>query len=134
MITITTLLSVAFATVIRGTASPSNAQAVGDDGIAASPRLRAILNERADAAACRCAEATSFRDAGYKAIGDDGIAEWPKMRAMLNERQAAVGGVGSGVETSTGTGYKGDDGVAASPKMRAILNEQKRRFEVAAVK
>src|SRR2546422_9470445 len=93
------LLSLATVALVMGPASPGTAQSVGDDGIAASPRFRQILNERQTEAACTCMEAASFADAGYKAVGDDGIAASPKMRAMLlNERPIAVGGVGNGIE------------------------------------
>src|SRR5437588_39121 len=81
------LLTMAAATLLVSAASPIKAQTVGEDGIAASPRVRQILNERraSNDAACTYPEVSSFRDAGYRAIGDDGIAASPKMRAMLNE-------------------------------------------------
>ena len=133
MKTKTILLTLGGATIFAATVfSDAQYKAVGDDGIAASPKMRQILNERL-AVACFCPEMSSSTDASYKAVGDDGIAASPKLRAMLNERQAAVGGVGTGMETSTGVGYKviGDDGVAASPKMRQILNQQKPTVETA---
>src|SRR5438093_11998472 len=113
-----------------GQASPINAQTIGADGIAASPRMRQMLNEQK-----AVVNPDPARDAGYKVVGDDGIAASPRMRQILSERQVAVGGTGGGVAASPpgNVGYKavGDDGIAASPRMRQILNEQKPRFEIA---
>src|ERR1700716_1581335 len=107
---VTTLLSLGTVALLIGAANPSNAQyqAVGDDGIAASPRLRQILNERqaADSAFCNCSDVAFFNDAGYKVTGEDGIAASPKMRQILNERRVAVGSTGSSIESSTGAGYR----------------------------
>src|SRR2546426_12269239 len=101
-------------------ASPgTNGQSVGDDGTAASPRMRQILNERT-ASANAAASGAQFawaKDAGYKVIGADGVAASPRMRQILNERPVAVGGTGGGLQvTSSGNvSYKaiGEDGVAA---------------------
>jgi len=127
------LMALAGVALLAAPLGLANAQTVGDDGVAASPRMRQILNERA-----AVANPAPARDAGYKAIGDDGIAASPKMRAMLNERPVAVGGVGNATQVVSGrdAGYKpvGDDGIAASPKMRQILNEQRRSFEIAPLK
>src|SRR6266568_1847101 len=127
------LLALAGAALLAAPFGTTNAQTVGDDGVAASPRMRQILNERS-----AVPSPASARDAGYKVIGDDGIAASPKMRQMLSERPVAVGGTGGGVEPmfSRDAGYKavGDDGIAASPKMRQILDGQKPRFEIAPLK
>ena len=129
------LLTLAGLTILIGPVGSINAQSVGDDGIAASPRLRQILTERKASAN---AAATGSRDAGYKAVRDDGIAASPKQRQILNEKQVAAGGTGGGMPVTSyrDAGYKavGDDGIAASPKMRQLLNEQKPAFQVAPMK
>jgi len=60
-------------------------RAVGDDGIAASPKVRQMLNERARSAATHQA-ASTVASAGYRTVGDDGITASPKVRQQLNER------------------------------------------------
>ena len=127
------LLTLAAATLIGASAHPNKAQALCDDGIAASPRLRAILEERRSADGCTCSDVVYFRDAGYKAAGDDGITASPKLRAMLDERRMAVGGVGSALESSSGVEYNaaGHDVIAPPPKVRQMLkDEDQRSFEL----
>src|SRR6266446_512579 len=81
------LLSAFSAAALFSLAGNVQAQATGDDGITASPKMRAILNERKTTAS----DSTAPRVAGYQARGEDGIAASPRMRAMLNERKVAPG-------------------------------------------
>jgi len=104
-------------------------QAIGDDGIAASPRLRALLNERKTTPS----DPTAPKAAAYQARGDDGIVASPRMRAMLNERKAAPG-VASDSARIVSYQPVGEDGIAASPKFRQMLNEKHATFQVAPVK
>ena len=55
-------------------------QAVGEDGIAASPKLRQMLNGRKTSSG-----SDSSRVVSYQAVGEDGIAASPKLRQMLRE-------------------------------------------------
>ena len=64
----------------------AKAQAVGDDGIAASPKLRQFLNERKTVAST---PSTSVA-VGYSEPGPDGIVASPKLRQQLNERATRV--------------------------------------------
>jgi hypothetical protein len=64
-------------------AAPVETPAAGQSGIAASPRLRQILNERGTGAGT---PSTSVASAGYRATGADGIAASPRLRQQLNER------------------------------------------------
>src|SRR5256885_1240913 len=65
--------------------SQAQYEAVGDDGIAASPKFRQMLNERkAMQSAVGAAEITEFQP-----VGDAEIAASPKFREMLNERTPA---------------------------------------------
>jgi len=98
-------------------------QAVGDDGIAASPRLRQMLNERKTAASTPSYAVASV---GYQAVGDDGIAASPKLRQMLDERRAVASAPSTGSTAVVSTGYQatGADGITASPKLRQQLNER----------
>ena len=87
MKTKTILLTLGGATLFAATVfSDAQYKGVADDGIAASPRMRQMLNER-QAVACFCPEMSASTDASYKAVGDDGIAASPKLRAMLNEQR-----------------------------------------------
>src|SRR5260221_2712011 len=97
-------LTLAVAALVVSFASPSKAQTVGDDGIAASPRIRLMLNDRK--AAARASQDSVFKDASYRAVHDDGIAPSPRMRAILNEHQVAVArAIASGTGGSTRLGY-----------------------------
>src|SRR5436309_2398213 len=82
------LVVLAGAILLLASAGQSKAQyqAVGDDGIAASPKVRQMLNERKArlAASSTAAQATS-----YQAVQSDGIAASPKFRQMLEERKVA---------------------------------------------
>ncbi|MBI3875556.1 MAG: hypothetical protein HY300_06270 [Verrucomicrobia bacterium] len=129
MKTNTKFLTVVATGLFLATAVSSNAQysAVGADGITASPKLRAQLNEQG---ASSIAASDTFRPASYWAMGDDGIAASPKLRGMLS-----AGAVG-GTTVARDVTYKtvGDDGVAASPKLRSFLNDNGKTFEIAPVK
>jgi len=110
-------------------------RAVGDDGIAASPKVRQMLNEWARSTA-KPQAAEAVASTGYRAAANDGIAASPKVRQMLNaqERNAAVVPPSTAV-ASVGYQATGADGITASPKVRAELNERgSRPFEVAPVK
>jgi hypothetical protein len=131
MKTMNKILFVAALGITVGLANHASAQyqAVGDDGIAASPRVRQQLNERK---AARPATATIAKPAsptvasvGYGASRDDGIAASPKVRQMLNERKAVVS-ASSAVSEVASAGYRatGADGITASPKLRQQLNER----------
>ena len=108
-------------------------RAVGDDGIAASPKVRQMLNERRAAAQAAEAGSTSVASVGYRAVGDDGIAASPKVRQMLDERKAAAGARSGG---GAYAGYRavGKDSIAASPKVRQQLDERAKQYAVAPVK
>ena len=105
-------------------------QAVGEDGSAASPKLRQMLNKRQVMAK---AASTEVSPASHRATGKDGIAASPKLRQLLNERKTVAS------ETSTAVasvGYRAvtEDGIAASPKLREHLDEHGARFMVAPLK
>ncbi len=61
---------------------------VGDDGIAASPKVRQFLNEHPRVAAVSQVAATHTvaASASYRAVGDEHIAASPKFREQLNPR------------------------------------------------
>jgi len=125
----TILLAVAAAGIFTVTAN-AQYQPVGDDGIAASPRLRQQLNERKHVVS---ASSTTVASVGYRATGDDGITASPKARQMLSERKSVMSAPSSAVAS---VGYKptGADGIAASPKLRQQLDEQRKQFMVAPLK
>ncbi len=125
------------AAVVAISITPARAQyrAVGDDGIAASPKLRQQLNERARSTG-NPQTASSVAPASYRAVATDGIAASPKLRAMLDEqnRNAAVTPAPAAV-ASVGYRAVGADGIAASPKLRAQLDERgTQQVQIAPVK
>ena len=100
-------------------------QAVGADGIAASPKLRQQLDERKRV---ESASSTTVASVGYQATGEDGITASPKLRQMLNE-QKSVAGAPSGAVASAGYQPTGLDGITASPKLRQQLDERNKPWE-----
>ena len=99
-----------------------------DDGIAASPKVRAMLDERK--ARC-CTAQTQVTTYGTTTRQTD-IAASPKVQQMRSERAPA-----SVVVVSTETaGYRptGSDGITASPKVRAALDERRQTVEIAPLK
>lgn len=78
-------LSIAPASALAGSVGY---RAVGDDGIAASPKARQILDERARSAALSQTSATA--SVGFRAVANDGIAASPRLRQMLAERPHAA--------------------------------------------
>src|SRR6266852_5797242 len=81
-------LVAAFAAIFS-LANPASAQnkPVGGGGIAASPRLRQMLDEQR---AIASAPSTAVAVAGYVATGADGITASPRLRQQLNERGLPV--------------------------------------------
>src|SRR5260370_2212568 len=126
------LLSAFSAAALFSLAVDAQAQyrATGEDGITASPRSRATLNERKTIAA---SDSTSPKVVGYQARGEDGIVASPRMRAMLMERQVAPG-VASDSARIVSHQPVGEDGIAASPRLRQTLNEKRPTFQVAPLK
>ncbi len=108
-----------------------------DDGIAASPKVRQMLNERkasqAAAALSKSGAATGFY-AGYRPAGSDGIAASPRTRQMLDEQRASR--VVASQESTAVAGYRpvGNDGITASPRVRQQLNERGGVLMIAPVK
>ena len=133
-----------FAAVIATTlslASQANAQfkANEGDGIAASPKVRQMLNERKAsqvAAALSKNTSTTGTVATYRTGGPDGIVASPKLRQMLNEQRASKILATPAQESNLVAGYRavGNDGIAASPRVRQQLNERGGALMVAPVK
>jgi hypothetical protein len=130
-----------FASLIAATiglADSANAQLnANDDGIAASPRARQILNERK--ASARMTAAVSREDAvgsaGQQIIAKDGIAASPKVRQLIDQRPArTTSPVSSSEVASSGYRATGSDGITASPKAREQMNERSAVIMVAPVK
>ena len=112
---------------LAGTAQAQFKPAV-DDGIAASPRLRQILDDRHWKTAAPSDHATA-----YHAATTDGIAASPKTRQNLADRGAS-GNVLPGRSQAVGYAATGSDGITASPKARQMLNERGANFQIAPVK
>lgn len=93
---------------------------VEEDGIAASPKIRQMLNERKADANPAPAEGGSV---GYQATGRDGITAPPSVRQRLSERKV-ITSTPSTAFASVGYQATGEDGITASPKVRQQLNER----------
>jgi hypothetical protein len=124
------VLTVVAALVLLGSTSQSNAQAK-DDGIAASPKMRQMLNERGapmDKNASKALPSTG--SVGYQRDGNDGIAASPKFRQIIDEgyaqNSAQLNYPQQVVVNHLGYRATGDDGITASPKLRQMLDERER--------
>ena len=120
------LAILASAALLLGWAGQAKAQyqAVGADGISASPKLRQILNERkANQAAMGAGE---FAD--YPSSSSNEIAASPKLRETLKEEVPEAPTVERDRQV---VGYRavGQDGIAASPKLRQMLDERKQTVQ-----
>ena len=104
----------------------AQSQAVGDDGIAASPKVRQLLNER------KASDAAPQQVTINLITSQATIAGSPKVQQMRTQRAPATV-LQAGPETAS---YKatGTDGITASPKVRAMLDERKQTFEIAPLK
>lgn len=98
-----------------------------DDGFAASPKVRAMLDERCKS---RCTAPTAVTATTITCQTD--VAASPKVQQMRKERVSATLPQ-LGAETA---GYKatGSDGITASPKVRAMLDEHRQTVEIAPLK
>ena len=84
-------LVLAAAAIFLASASQSQAQyrAVGDDGIAASPKFRQFLNERGKSMV-KGAPSAAVASVGYRATGRDGLTASPKLRQMIDDSRGVA--------------------------------------------
>jgi hypothetical protein len=130
------LNKVLFAAAIAATMSLANNasaqyKATGDDGIAASPKARQMLNDRA--AAARAASVTSTVTVAYRNPAE-GVTASPKARQMLAGRRVVVSGAPAAEVASAGYRATGADGITASPKFRTQLGERSTPIMIAPLK
>jgi hypothetical protein len=117
-----------FASVDQARAGSSSCcAACADDGITASPKVRAMLDDRK-----ACSMASAQVAAAYQTTSHTTVAASPKVQQMRNDRIGA-GTLEVAPETA---GYRatGTDGVTASPKVRARLDERNQVIEIAPLK
>ena len=104
---------------------------VGDDGVTASPKVRAMLNERVRSTASALVIETT---ASHPAHLNMNVAASPKVLQMLNETKARTTAP-TVPAMAVNQPRTADDGIAASPKVRAQLNERNsREIQVAPLK
>ena len=114
-----------------GVASKGKAQyePVGEDGIAASPKLRQQLNERQ--------AAPVFQGGGeamvYESTRQGAVAASPKVSEMLAEQNPTMHPAAEVEPRIVGYRPVGNDGIAASPKLREQLNEREAAVQIAPV-
>lgn len=128
------LILTAVAALLAST-SQSNAQyrAVGDDGIAASPKLRQFLNE-SGTKMVKGTPSTAVASVGYRATGRDGITASPRLRQFIDASRGVESTPSTAVASSVGYRATGDDGITASPKFRQFLNERNGAYQIAPLK
>src|SRR5882762_2308486 len=99
-----------------------------DDGIAASPKVRAMLDER-KARCCMVSQQVTIHQTAPRNY----VAASPKVQQMKDGQKTLAVAPRVAPETA---GYRttGDDGITASPKVRAMLDERKQTVEIAPLK
>ena len=137
MKTMNRVLIAAAVAAVLGIGSTVRAQAysaVGDDGIAASPKVRAQLNERAVAALpAPSRTVAAVPEKTTKPAAPAFIAASPKVAQMFAEREAWKK-TSAPSANFVSTTAPANDGIVASPKVRQQLNERGQKFEIAPVK
>ena len=100
---------------------------VGDDGVAASPKLRQALKD----SSVRVAPA----HASAAVVGtccENNIVASPKVRQTLSAEAKCCAAPSK--DNLVSTTAKPNDGIFASPKVRAQLNERPQQFQIAPIK
>ena len=126
------ILTAALALLASTSQSKAQYNTVGDDGIAASPKLRQFLNERGKPMV-KGARSTDVVSVGYRATGVDGITASPKLRQIIDGSRGVWSTPGA-VVAKVGYRATGDDGITASPKLRQFLDEKKGAYQIAPLK
>src|SRR6266404_3394038 len=115
-------LIVAVAGLLIASAGQSQAQSQlrTDDGVAASPKVRQMLQERK---ARTSAPVVSSQVITHQDASSANLAASPKVQQMRHEKVIAA----TPRSTAKFAGYRatGDDGITASPKVRAMLDERR---------
>ena len=126
MNTMNRILSVAAIATALLFVTQAKTQAANSDGIAASPKVRQMLNERNASFSVVATPATPTRgDSGY-------LAASPKLSQMLAERTGSSAVTSAALASASTSSL--DDGIAASPKLREQLRERALAFQVAPIK
>jgi hypothetical protein len=112
--------------------SQTKAQAqTTDDGIAASPKVRVMLNERKASASITAAPSAAVQT--LATAQRDNLAASPKLRQMLDERKTVSGVASAPATVVASTAGNGRD-IAASPKLREQMKERTVQFQIAPLK
>jgi hypothetical protein len=120
------LIAIAAAvTLIPAAQATAQHQPGGQDGVAASPKLRQALEEHRAVAPSQNIHALASAPAArqYK------IAASPRLQQQLTENKPRSGAV-AGIEVASTT-TRVDDGIAASPKVREQLRSTQPSFQIA---
>ena len=107
------LFVAASAAVFSMVSANAQYQVVGENGIAASPKLRQLFNEKEQRTTV--APDTSVASASYRPTAEDRIAVSPKLRQLLIERRTVPSTPPAAV-ASVGYRPTDEDGITASPK------------------
>lgn len=101
---------------------------VGDDGIAASPKVRAMLNDRV-----RTSSASVANNSSFQARADQSIAASPNVRQTLAGRKAGTAAPEGTAVVSAQS--RTTDPIAVSLKLREQLDERNsRQLQIAPLK
>lgn len=104
---------------LAGGSDPCCAAGCCHDRTAASPKLRAMLNERC---ASKCAPASQTAST---VTPNTSVAASPKLHQMRSDNAQTASSQTAGNQAAV------SDGIAASPKVRAMLNERTQTVEIA---
>jgi hypothetical protein len=128
------------ATIGLSTQASAQYNANETDGIAASPRVRQMLNERKSSiitsmTVSKNHGATRLAPTGTQTVLNDGISAAPRTRQLLSEQSRRPAAIPSSTAVAS-SGYQatGVDGITASPKLRQQLNDRTETVMVAPVK
>ena len=100
-----------------------------DDGIAASPKVRQMLDERN----AHRATASHLAVVSRPAENQPSVTASPKLKQALVERGSDMNR-NAMVASTPSTTASAKDGIAASPKLRQQLDERGTQFQIAPIK
>jgi len=128
----TLFAAVLAATFSLATTASAQLKPTSDDGIAASPKVRQMLNERAPVA--RAGISAPAATVTYETPGLKDVTASPKVNQMLAERKMVASGAHNAEVATAGYRPTGADGVTASPKVRSQLDERSTPMLIAPLK
>jgi len=119
-----------------GSAALAGSRLSGNDGIAASPRVRMQMNERRATEVVFAPVYIAPPTIVYQGIPAPGVTVTASPRVdqtMDNDWKVSTAGVVSSPTIATTVITSGDDGIVASPRLRMQMNERPQEIEIVPV-